>query len=286
MGRSPRLDFSGAVHHVYTRGNARNNIFHNHDDRARFYDILREVKAERPFKLYADCLMSNHLHLLIEPLEASLSVVMQFVLNRYAKYINARLGRVGHVFQDRFRERLCLDDTHVVNAIRYIHRNPVAAEMVADPADWPYSGHREYLGLDPRGLLDQEKLLPAFGSGEAARAAYKAFAAMNVPEAYPDFPPTRRARRGELILLAPRTLGASLKGTPALETMAKKTAATFGITSRHLMTSTRVSTILEARQALIDNAFRSGYSISEIADHLGQLPSSVSRSLRRRRKMR
>jgi REP element-mobilizing transposase RayT len=134
MGRHPRIHFPGAIFHAMARGNAKQNIFLSREDWECFLRFLTELKTERPFKLYAYCLMSNHLHLLIEPVASSISAVMNILLSRYAKYLNRRLGRSGHVFQERFRAPICQKDSYFQALVRYIHLNPVRAGIAAEPS--------------------------------------------------------------------------------------------------------------------------------------------------------
>ena len=172
MGRPLRICLPGAVYHAIARGNARQNIFLCEQDWERFLDMLEQLKSDRPFRLYAYCLMSNHLHLLIEPLAATLSGVMNNLLSRYARYFNREQGRTGHVFQERFKSVLCWKDSQFLEQSRYIHLNPVRGGIVADPSAWPYSGHREYLGCGGRSLIDQGLLLSMFTEdAPEARAA-------------------------------------------------------------------------------------------------------------------
>ena len=89
---------------------------------------------------------------------------MHRVLTGYSQYYNRRYHRVGHLFQGRHKAILCQSDRYLCELVRYIHLNPVRARIVRKPESYRYSGHREYLGLDPPGIVDIDPVLRHFGS--------------------------------------------------------------------------------------------------------------------------
>ena len=108
MARSLRIQYPpGTRLHVFARGNARQNIFHNEADYRLFLDFLTTVKKQSRFRLYSYCLMPNHFHLLVELGLIPLSDFMKRLMVRYAWHYNFRRDRVGHVFQDRFSSIPC-----------------------------------------------------------------------------------------------------------------------------------------------------------------------------------
>ena len=96
--------------------------------------------------LHAYCLMPNHVHLVLRTAEASLARFMQSLQQSYTQRFNRRYGQVGHVFQGRYKALLCETDEYLVTLVRYVHLNPVRAGLAARAEDYPYSGHRAYLG--------------------------------------------------------------------------------------------------------------------------------------------
>src|SRR5579883_3064641 len=127
MPRSPRINQPGLVFHVISRGNAKQEIFFEKRDWQRFLDLLSDVKNATRLNVLAYCLMPNHFHLLVRTGPVRLSTIMQQLLTRYAAYFNTRTGRVGHVFQSRFKAYLCDRDAYLLELVRYIHLNPVRA---------------------------------------------------------------------------------------------------------------------------------------------------------------
>lgn len=146
MGRPRRVHYPGAVFHAMSRGNGGQLIFRSDDDCRIFLGILEDVVRRTRCAVLACCLMRNHFHLLVQVGDISLSVIMGRVLSRYAKYFNTRQKRRGHLFQSRFKAKLCADNAYLVTVLRYIHRNPVKDGLVASPGEWPWSSHNQYLG--------------------------------------------------------------------------------------------------------------------------------------------
>ena len=125
MPRKPRIEISGGLYHVITRGNNRRKVFRSHDDYVKLIDFLTQQKSKLPFHLYAYCLMPNHVHLLLEMQEDRVSGIMQRVLTSYSRYHNRKYRKVGHVFQGRYKSILCQSDRYLGELVRYIHLNPV-----------------------------------------------------------------------------------------------------------------------------------------------------------------
>ena len=176
MARRPRIEIEGGLYHIITRGVDRQDIFHSVEDHRKFLPLLSVQKEKLPFYLYAYCLMTNHIHLLLERQVDNIGRIMHRVLTGYGQYYNRRYGRVGHVLQGRHKAILCQSERYLTKLVRYIHLNPVRAKMVSLAEDYPYSSHRAYLGLEPAGPVDVDSVLRHFGSTKAkAREHYAGF---------------------------------------------------------------------------------------------------------------
>ena len=162
MARTSRLDFPGAVHHVCGRGNGKRAIFHDAEDYSCFLRRLALLKDQLEFSVYAYCLMPNHYHLVLKMAEAVLSKVMHRLLTSYARMFNDRWRSVGHPFQGRFKNRLVRDDNDAMGIVRYVHANPVEAQLVTSPDDWAWSGHAALLGKADE-IMDAAFVLGLFG---------------------------------------------------------------------------------------------------------------------------
>jgi putative transposase len=176
MARKTRAEVEGGLYHVITRGNDRRQIFHAPADYEKFLSLVAVQKTKLPFFLYAYCLMTNHVHLLIERQADTIGRIMHRLLTGYSQYYNRRYRRVGHLLQGRHKSILCQSDRYLAELVRYIHLNPVRAGMVQRPEQYKYSGHRAYLGLEAAGIVDVDPILRHFGAKKAvAREAYRQF---------------------------------------------------------------------------------------------------------------
>lgn len=175
MARPLRIEFPGALYHVTSRGNQRAAIFQDDADRERFIGLLGEVVERFHWRCLAWCLMPNHYHLMVETPDANLSKGMRQLNGVFTQYVNRRHGRVGHLFQGRFKGILVDSDSYLLELARYVVLNPVRAGLVERPEDWPWSSYRQMTGkAPPPAWLDADSLLAAFGSDR--RAALRAYA--------------------------------------------------------------------------------------------------------------
>ena len=165
MPRKPREDVPGAVHHVTARGNRKQEIFLDVDDRATYLLLLGEVVVLRRWLCLAYCLMANHVHLLIETPEGGLGRGMQLLHGLYAETFNKRHGRSGHLFQGRYGSVRVESDEQLWVTARYIVMNPVEAGLCATAAAWPWSSHAATVGACAApAWLDVGRLRSYFGT--------------------------------------------------------------------------------------------------------------------------
>lgn len=185
MVRQRRVEVEGGLYHVITRGNNRRQIFNSPADYEKFLLLLAVQKTKLPFFLYAYCLMTNHVHLLLERQASAVGLIMHRLLTGYAQYYNRRNRRVGHLLQGRHKAILCQSERYLSELVRYIHLNPVRAGMVTLPEDYEYSSHRAYLGMEPAGIVDVDPVLRHFGAKkEVARANYQKFVAAGIKQGH------------------------------------------------------------------------------------------------------
>jgi len=147
MPRPLRIDYAGALHHIIVKGNNGIDIFADNSDRKKQLEILSSLVKKYNFKVYAYCLMRNHIHLLIETGNTPLSKLMRELLTSYVQYFNKRWNRKGHLLGDRYKSILVDKDAYLLTLQRYIHLNPVKAKIVKHPVDYMWSSYREYMGL-------------------------------------------------------------------------------------------------------------------------------------------
>ena len=139
MSRPLRLEYSGAVYHLTSRGNARQRIFLDDNDRELFLSTLSHVISRYGWLCHAYCLMDNHYHLLLETKQENLSLMMRQVNSYYAIYFNKKEKRVGHLWQGRFRSWYVLNEDYLYLLLRYIESNPIKANLTNKIGEYPYT---------------------------------------------------------------------------------------------------------------------------------------------------
>ena len=163
MARRPRVLGAGLLYHVVARGNRRETVFLGHRDYETYLQRLALYRARYAVTLHGYCLMPNHVHLVLGTTKAPLDRFMQGLQQSYTQRFNERYGQVGHVFQGRYKAFLCQTDEYLITLVRYVHQNPVRAGLVSRAEDYPYSGHRAYLGGVGTDLVDPSLVLRLVG---------------------------------------------------------------------------------------------------------------------------
>ena len=149
MSRPLRIEFPGALYHVTSRGDRREDIFFDDTDRAALLNVVAQGMARFDAQALAYCLMGNHYHLLLHTRRANLSALMRHVNGVYTQAFNRRHGKVGHLYQGRFKAILVNREAYLLEVCRYVELNPVRAGMVTAPQDWAWSSYRAHAGLAP-----------------------------------------------------------------------------------------------------------------------------------------
>lgn len=163
MPRQPRLHSPSGIYHVMMRGNEKKDIFIVDEDREKLLDILFNKKIVSKYKLFAYCLMDNHIHLVMREIDEDLALCLKRIAVSYACYFNKKYFRVGHLFQDRFKSECIESENHLLSAIRYVHNNPVKAKLSIKPCDYPWSSYRSYISIHNNDLLtDKDEILSLF----------------------------------------------------------------------------------------------------------------------------
>jgi REP element-mobilizing transposase RayT len=176
MARKPRIHYPGALYHVILRGNARQDIFFDDEDRYRFYLLIQQGVERFGHRVHAFCLMTNHIHLAIQVADVPLSRIMQNLSFRYTHWINWRQNRNGHLFQGRYKAILVDHDAYLVQLAGYLHLNPLRVGMIKGPEDYPWSSCRAYLGMESIPWLTTAPVLAQFSNSlPAARRLFAGF---------------------------------------------------------------------------------------------------------------
>lgn len=176
MGRPLRIEYPGAHYHVTSRGNERKDVFKSQKDREQFLLYLESAVNRYDAVIHAYCLMNNHYHLLLETPSGNLSKIMQHINGAYTNYFNVKRKRNGHLFQGRYKAIVIEADEYAQQLSRYIHLNPVRANMVAKPEEYRWSSYLDYIGerKSPE-WLETSFVLDYYGKGADRFVIYRRF---------------------------------------------------------------------------------------------------------------
>ncbi|ADZ85511.1 transposase [Cellulosilyticum lentocellum] len=162
MPRKAREKAECSIYHISVRGNNKQSIFVDDDDRIEYLARLRRYKESYKVCIYAYCLMTNHVHLLIFDNGQDISRFMQGLNLSYAIYFNKKYKCSGHLFQDRYTSSIVKNEAYFVNVSKYIHLNPVKAQLVQKPEEYEWSSYSVYIADKKDDIVDVELLLSYF----------------------------------------------------------------------------------------------------------------------------
>ena len=179
MPRKARIDAPGALHHIICRGIERRPLFRREFDRQDFVRRLGTILTETRTPCFAWALMPNHFHLLLRTGHVPVSVVMRRLLTGYAGSFNRRYRRHGHLFQNRYKSILCQEDAYLLELVRYIHLNPLRAQVVDSLTgldEYEFCGHKTLAGKIDYDWQDTMTILGFFARRPAeARKRYQSY---------------------------------------------------------------------------------------------------------------
>lgn len=274
MARPIRIEYAGALYHVTSRGDRQENIYLDDSDRLGFLSILSDIHKSHNWLIHAYCLMDNHYHLLIETPDSNLSRGMRQLNGVYTQMTNRHHGKVGHVFQGRYKAILVQKETYLLELARYIVLNPVRARMVRAAKDWRWSSYRQTAGLTKSvSWLSTEWLLSSFGKRlGSAQKKYREFIIQgkNQPSPWESLRSQVFLGSEEYVekLLQAIDLDKDLSEIP--QSQRRKKAKTLQWYDKHSI----------RRDDGIEDAYLSGgYSMKDIGDYYGLHYSRVSRIL-------
>lgn len=170
MVSEKHIFLAGNFYHIYNRGNEGRDIFFERENFLFFLRKLGKYCDQMLIRVVCYCLMPNHFHLLLkQTADMSISKLMAVLCTSYAKAINSRYQRVGHLFQDRYKAKWIGSTEYLVHLSRYFHVNPVIAGLVDKPEDWEFSSYRDFIGMRCGKLPMSELVLNEFGCTEDYR---------------------------------------------------------------------------------------------------------------------
>jgi putative transposase len=176
MARALRIESEGAFYHITSRGNDRKKIFFSKTDYDKFKTYLEDGIKKFGYRIHSYALMTNHYHLLLETQKANLSKLMHYINGSYTTYINKKRDRSGHLFQGRYKAILVDKDNYLLQLSRYIHLNPVKAEIAEKPQDYPYSSYESYIKDKGDDMVYRELILGMISKNmKQAISGYRSF---------------------------------------------------------------------------------------------------------------
>jgi putative transposase len=200
MPRRPRPVLAEIPLHIIQRGNNRARCFFADVDYLVYLDLLKRCAADAHCEVHAYVLMGNHVHLLVTPqTRASPAALMKALGQRYSQYVNRRYRRTGSLWEGRYKSSLVDHARYLLVCHRYIELNPVRAQMVSHPSDYPWSSYRTNADGHPSELIKPHLVYSALGSHPAAREqAYRQL--FEIPLADETVQQVRRAACGNFVL--------------------------------------------------------------------------------------
>ena len=283
MSRPPRVHVAGGLYHVVLRGNHQQPVFELTADYHMFEYLVARALCRYNARVHAYCWMTNHVHLAVQVGDAPLGQLIQTLASTYARRKQQTIPTTGHLFERRYHASLVDTDAYWLAVVRYIHRNPVEAGIVADCAEYPWSSHRSYLGRACPAWLTTAPTLAMFGgSTTEAIATYQRFIAADATRSLMCEP----ISRGAASFAPSRSASFELTGrrdVSSLEQVVTQVAAELNVDRTLLASGRRDSTLVHARLEIARRALAAGVaSLATVAARLGRSASTLSEQLNRR----
>jgi len=288
MARPLRITFPGAFYHITSRGNEQKNIFKSNFDRDKFLEYFESAAFRYDAIIHGYCLMDNHYHVLLETPSGNLSQIMRHINGAYTTYFNVKRKRSGHLFQGRYKAILVDIDEYAKELSRYIHLNPVRANISDTPGDYDWSSYPYYIGKKkPPKWLYRDFILGYFGKNTtSAQKGYKSFVERLLKDTYES--PLAKVVSSTILggsdfieyIKKHYLSGAKTdKDIPALKELSKKVSLEEIFTE--VETNFTNEQGIERNLKIYLSQKYSGKNLQEIAKHFGIGASGISQASRR-----
>ena len=284
MARRPRVFAPGLLYHVIVRGNQRRKTFRCDEDYKDYLDRLEKYRAKFHVRIYAYCLMPNHVHLLVETGSTPLAKFMQGLQQSYTQHFNRSYRKVGHLFQGRYKAIICERDKYLLALVRYIHLNPVRAKLATRPERYSHSAHNSYLTNGTPKIVEVTPILKLLGG----KKAYERFVLEGIGENHNEAYYAVEDQR----FLGEEGFGEEIsrdgdqneerKAKKPIETAFKEIAQRVDTTAEILRGKDRRWDISTKRAEVVRLLVREyGYAVSAVAKYLGRDQANISTMLSR-----
>ena len=284
MPRPLRIHVAGGFYHATLRGNHRQDIFRRDGERRLLNKIVERALDKHRASLHAYCWMTNHLHFLVQVRDVPLGHLMRQIGSEYARAFQLSIDTTGHLFENRYYATLIDTDAYLLEALRYVHQNPVRAGIARNTAHYRWSSHHAYVGTRPEPWVTTDVTLAQFSTDRnRAVVRYRAF--------IDEIPPADIATE-----LATLETGAPLLGKPeflARQTTQRPSSATlesivadacrhFAVSVEELRSPVRTSRLVAARAWIAHTATRNAAAtMSAIARELKRDESTLRSAMRK-----
>lgn len=280
MARPLRIEYSGAVYHITSRGNDRRNIYSDDRDRENFLKVLEIVVKRYNWLCHAYCLMDNHYHLLIETPDANLSIGMRQLNGVYTQLYNRKHRRAGHIFQGRYKAILVDKGNYLLELCRYVVLNPVRARAVELPQHWKWSSYTATVGLKKsQDYLSVDWILGVFGANRRkAQEQYREFVRQGIKKKSP-----WEKLQGQILLGQDsfiETFKDLLRNKEAVKEIPRQQRYAGTPDLKEVFNKQGPGGKDDRNQGVYAAHVNYGYSLKEIADYLGIHYTTVSKAIK------
>lgn len=183
MTSRARKWYPNSVYHVTARGNRKSNIFKEEEDFRTYLTILEDAIEyfNGQYEIMCYCLMDNHVHILLKTKIKHIKYFISRLNSIYAKFFNNKYNYLGHLYQKRYFSELIRSDLQILETSRYIHLNPIKANMVKKPDEYKWSSYSMYIGKEKERLINSQKIL-AYFKKDNQRELYRKFVESRVEQ--------------------------------------------------------------------------------------------------------
>lgn len=288
MPRKPRLHVPGGFFHVILRGNGRSDIFFAREDRSIWESLIADAVRRYGHRIHAYCWMTNHTHMAIQSGPEPLAQFITYIAGNYARRMNIRMQRTGHLFERRYRAFLIQDDTYLLELVRYIHMNPVRAGLVDRCDDYEWSSHSAYLDSGRPEWLTVDCVLQMFGqSDECAQRNYAEF--INAPQEdsiqillRAGCKRDSRHIGSDDWLEKSKTVEPRVGAQKSLDEIIVEHCRNHAVTEAELRSTSRSHKLAAVRAEIASDAVAvQSATITEVANRFGRTQPALSRAMRR-----
>ncbi|MFZ5899180.1 MAG: transposase, partial [Bacillota bacterium] len=231
-----------------------------------YLSLLEKYSSRHGVTVHAYALLPNHLHLLVQVSTRPLSLLMHVLQQTYTQAFNRKYGRVGHLFQGRYKALVVEDDAYLLSLVKYIHMNPVEAGLCADPSDYPWSSHRHYLQGGGAGKVETAfimSVMAQFGGREI--------------DGYTLLPRKSSTHKHSPTTASEQTAGVTSQGTISLDELLLAVSAVSGVAPAAVTSPCKERAMVKARRLFVYcAAYLGGHKMADIASFLGKSGALIS----------